>query len=969
MARGSVARGATGVVPLVLLGLVLLGACSGGSTEVAAPAGLQYTTNPAGYSVGTPIPANQPASSGGAIDAYTIAPDLPDGLVLDATTGELTGTPNVVAAPATYVVTATNDAGSTSSDLVLAVADIAPAIAYSPTTFSLVGGATMGSVQPLSTGGEVVTWSVAPTLPTGLALDPNTGELSGTPTALAAQAAFTITATNSGGTDTVELQITVVPPTLAINSHPQSATVPVGGSTSFEIGGITGSGPFAIQWLAEGAEVVGATSAIYPVAAATLANDGVRYRARVRDNWGNEVWSDGAVLGVLGGTFAGGASLPATVASHTSTALADGRVLIAGGLVSSTPLPTRTAAARLFDPVAGSFSSTGSMNSIRERHRAVRLADGRVLVTATYFAYNNAEVWSPSTGTFAGTASNLGTARYLHTTTLLADGRVLVAGGNNGTAAISGAEIFDPITGQFFATGTMGTARYSHTATLLPNGKVLVCGGFPATTTAEIYDPATASWAATGSLLNARGEHFAAVLADGRVLVGAGSNSGYLNTAEIYDPGTGVFSATGSLLQARSLAPALRLGNGRVLVVGGDDGTALASVEAFDPTTGAFEFVGSLATARKWHAIAPLPDGRVLVSGGGNTIGSPMASTEIFDPQYATTHAFVATGSASVARRRAVSTLLGDGSVLMSGGLDGSGGTLATAETFDPRTRTWTATANQPTGRTYGRAVVLGNGKALVCTGLAPSGFATAVAELYDPATRTFTTTGSLTTARYYAAATRLGNGRILVSGGGDFSSVFASCELYDQNAGTFSSTGALGAARRLHSATLLGNGRVLVAGGLNAAGTQVASAEIYDPVTATWNSTGSMANARSDHFAILLGNGRVLVGGGGPLSPLASAETFDPATGIWTSVGSMATARRAPAVALLPNGRALVVGGLLTDGTNLTVAEVFDPATSTFSAAADMAAGRAEFGAAFLPTLGRVLVFGGATATCELFR
>src|SRR5207302_6524747 len=163
---------------------------------------------------------------------------------------------------------------------------------------------------------------------------------------------------------------------------------------------------------------------------------------------------------------------------------------------------------------------------------ATPLPSGKVLVavgdTSPFVATATAtaELYDPSSGSWSPTGS-MGTARYIHTATLLPSGKVLVAGGftpPGPPGETATAELYDPSTGSWSSTGSMGTARYGHTATLLPGGKVLVAGGFHdvmTTAAAELYDPSTGSWSSTGSMATASYLHTAALL-PGAVLVAGG---------------------------------------------------------------------------------------------------------------------------------------------------------------------------------------------------------------------------------------------------------------------------------------------------------------------------------------------------------------------------------------------------------------------------------------------------------------
>jgi hypothetical protein len=204
--------GRSSLLAVLLLGVLGSACSSSGTTPDLAPTGLTYAVNPAVYAVGTQITPNTPHSSGGAVVTYSVLPALPAGLSLNTTTGVLSGMPTAVAAVASYTVTATNSAGSTTVGLSITVhaVVVAPAgltYAVNPAVYT-VDVAFTGNT-PHSSGGAVVTYSVLPNLPAGLSLNTTTGALSGMPTAVAAVASYTVTAANSAGSTTVGLSITV----------------------------------------------------------------------------------------------------------------------------------------------------------------------------------------------------------------------------------------------------------------------------------------------------------------------------------------------------------------------------------------------------------------------------------------------------------------------------------------------------------------------------------------------------------------------------------------------------------------------------------------------------------------------------------------------------------------------------------------------------------------------------------------
>ena len=212
-----------------------------------------------------------------------------------------------------------------------------------------------------------------------------------------------------------------------------------------------------------------------------------------------------------------------------------------------------TSTAEIFDPNTGAWRLVSEMQIPRARHTASLLADGRVLVvggvSSDGLALDSSEIYDPSNDTWA-IGPTLATARSDHSATVLASGRVLIAGGVN-TSATSNSVEYNPGTNTFINSATMPGARYAHVAVLLGPAsaqpdRVLVAGGFSAvtpttTTTAALYNPGTSTWTATGSMSRAHTNCGIGTLADNHILVGGDRRGGNISYYQVYNVSTGLW--------------------------------------------------------------------------------------------------------------------------------------------------------------------------------------------------------------------------------------------------------------------------------------------------------------------------------------------------------------------------------------------------------------------------------------------
>lgn len=577
--------------------------------------------------------------------------------------------------------------------------------------------------------------------------------------------------------------------------------------------------------------------------------------------------------------------------------------------------------------------------------------------------------------------------------TTLDDGRILLVGSSQAALYESDSDVFN-------LTGPMTIAHgVGSTATLLSNGNVLAVGGSGATTTAELFDPASGAWTATGSLASTRYAHAAARLDDGRVLVAGGLgpnvvcsgilphqgytervNTGGNPTAEIYDPETGTWSYAAPPPGLHEGGVALKLRDGKVMLAAGSRDRSCNSsslmlprepapdASLYDPSSNSWS--PAAAPAPKYpmngYAAASLPTGdALLVHSGGppNAIEAEILSAGSGRWQ-----------SASYRHRSlgdsVIATALADGRVLVLGVKGGA----AIVTVYNPAVDRWTDVPHPMDwetplfafGRQDGSAIVFVRGSAAGSGGprpileqlldLRPSD--THPCDAGEPCFDGACVDGrscdracgddECSACAVAAGAIADGVCSTLAEG---FSCETGICQQGTcTRSDTWAPTRPMKRQRAGHRATVLLDGRVLVTGGV-ASPRLEEQAEIYDPRTRAWSATAPMVAAHSGgHTATRLADGRVLVVD-------ETTEIYDPTQNSWTPAPrpeSPTGTLNVLATTLLDDGRVFGAGG---------PSMVFDPGTNTWSPTAQSTYGRSSSTVILLQT-GKVLVLGTSTGS-----
>lgn len=876
------------------------------------------------------------------------------------------GTPVTVspAATTTYTLTVTNAAGSVATATVTVTVLPAPAIASFTATPSAVAYGSSAQLTAVFSGGSG-------------AVDQGVGAISsGTPLAsgpITASKTFTLTVTNAlGATATASTTVSVAPPATPVVTLAAYLTA---GKAGYVVSTQDQGAGMSYSWTLNGGSIT-----------AGQGTHSLTFTAGSVGAFSASV----SVTNVAGSV--GGNATASIVAPPVATIFAQDRVLAgsAGNLASVQPQAGASYLWTLSGASASGSISSGAASNVAAYSVGSTAGSYQLSVSVQNQAgdsVSDSRTLNVVSGAFLKDP-RVPAQRSSHTATLLADGRLLVVGGQ-GSVNIgdptANAELYDPYSGTWACVGTTDLQRTYHTATQLADGRVLVVGGSPAASgsalaSAVIYDPATRSWSGAGTLTTARYQHTATLLPSGKVLVSGGVGTSPLASAELYDPAGNSWSPAGSFSAARCLHAATLLPNGKVLLSGGLDAStlSLASTESYDPGSNSWAAAGStapLATSRAEHTATLLPSGQLIVAGGIHRLSSSFVnlnSTELYDPA-ANTWSGGASSLGAVASHQAL--LLADGRLVLLGN--------GQVQVYTPASNSWNAgLIPMLSSVTSLSSTLLLDGRILSVDGTdTSSSRSISSVEAFDSSSGTSSAVGQPYPAKAQVWAGSLADGRVLVAGGlvdptadpaASPLSLGNSVQIYTPSLGTWVAGKTMGTPRYQSGVAILASGKLLVAAGRAQSGSILGSAELYDPAADTWSAAGSVVVGRFGPTATLLQNGKVLLVGGqrqNPANPLqmqtvGSVDLYDPSTNTWSSAAGLPSPRCLHTATMLPSGKVLVQGGQDSAGNPSATFTVYDPTANSWSAFAAIPGGAAGDQAILLGNGKVLLISRGTTAS-----
>ncbi len=663
---------------------------------------------------------------------------------------------------------------------------------------------------------------------------------------------------------------------------------------------------------------------------------------------------------------------------HTSTVLSNGYVLAVGGEDSEGAV---IASCQIYNPYTNSWTNAADLNIARKNHTATLLLDGKVLViggsSVGTSRLDTAEVYDPKEDEWTLLTNHLTFPRSGHTATRLNDGRVVIAGG---TASSTTIEVIDPSedTPTFTAIGALANARHNHAAVLDRDGNIWFIFGLDnnesIVSSYEKFNPETGNSTLTTST-DSRSNFTATLMVNNRILVAGGktSTNTALNTTLIIDTSDGSSTNGSQILLGRFDHSAVTLQDGRVVLIGGSNATVSYNNTIVYEPNGNVDYLKKDEDnnvmfqngGRTKHTTNILHDGSILILGGTKTVGgAAIANADILrygNDKLSNTNKVLATP-----RTMQASTVLADGKILVTGGLNDGDLSINSTEIYDT-TSGVSAASDLNQERHNHTLTLLPDGRVMVIGGKDDTDYLDSV-EIYNPASNTWSAADDLPDASAYHSVTVTRNNKVIVIGGENATATLDTINIYDLLTGTWSTaTATLTTARSKHTATMLSNGKILIAGGENDADTALASLEIYDPSTDTIEAvTSEMPNARAGHKALMLDDDNIIFIGGSDST--AETDIYKVSTDSWlTTPPSLSEAKEDFAVATVTDGRIFVLGGSTNSESATKTIEVFDPVKKAWSISTiQLSLVRVGLEALFVPDFGVVLL-GGSNGTTLL--